>query len=180
MSSPSPSGRPASSLLANLLLMGVIVTLGVLNIRPVYTGRVVEQARWQHGWPLPCLWRARAVERLERRFGWLSSTWPRPGAPSGSYAVHRGAFAVDAAIALVLVGATAWASSRLLRGRGNPRQLGPQSLLWLVAIVAAVAILVEVDDPTLELALTGFVCLGTACTLHAAVCLLFGLLPAAR
>ena len=174
MSPDAQTRRPTRSLLADLLLAGVIVTVAVLNVRPVHTGRLVEEARWQHGWPLPCLWRHRAVERLERRFGWLSSKWPVPGAPSGSYAGHRGAFLVDAAIALVMIGATAVVTSRLLRGRGNPRRLGLPTLVWLGAIAAAVWLLVRVDRPGVELAMTGFVCAGVVSTLHAAFLLVPG------
>jgi len=174
MSPDAPPPSPALSLLANLLLAGVITTVAVLNVRPVYTGRLVEEARWQHGWPLPCLHRHRAMERLERRFGWLSPNWPRPGAPSGAYFGHRGAFIVDAAVALVLVVSTAVVTSRLLRGRGNPRRLGPATLFWLAGIAAAVWFLVRVDRPGVELAMTGLVCLGAASALHLVFLLLTG------
>ena len=172
--SPDTPRRPMRSLLADLLLAGVIVTVAVLNVRPVYTGRLVEEAPVIFGWTLPCLWRHRAVERLERRFGWLSSKWPVPGAPSGSYAGHRGAFLVDAAVAVVMIGATAVVTSRLLRGPGNPRRPGPATLVWLGVIGAGVWLLVRVDRPGVEIAMTGFVCAGVVSTLHAALLMLPG------
>ena len=167
---------PARSLLADLLLAGLIVTLAVLNLRPVYVGRIFEQASWQHGWPVPCLWRHRAVEHLERQFGWLTPRWPVAGAPSGSYDYHRGAFLLDAGLALVLIAATARVSARLVRGRRHRRRLGTSTLVWTAGTGAAVALLLHVDHPLVEGVLTGFVCLGIACTLHALLLGLAGLI----